>query len=124
VLKEVGEALLVVFLHEGAGVDIKAGADFLRGLGVGEDGVAESIGEAAVDDGGVGLEVAAVLRPDGGGVGVEGLGFVSGGPGILGGEAGGEAGEGEEEAAAAAAAAAATAPPERGQGAPPPAPGP
>ena len=86
VFEEVGEALLVVGFHEGAGFDVDAGADFFGGFGVGEHGVADAVGEAAEDGFGVGLEVAIFLGPRGGG-----------GGGILGVEEGGEAGKEEEK---------------------------
>ena len=96
VLKEVGEALLVVLFHEGTRPDIEAGTDLFGGFAVGKDGVADAVGQAAELGFGVRLEVAAVLRPVGGGIEGDGWGG-QGAFGILGMQDGGQAGEEEQK---------------------------
>lgn len=63
---------------------------------MGKDGVADAVGQAAELGVGVGLEVAAVLRPVGWGIEGDGWGG-RGALGILGMEDGGQTGEEEQE---------------------------
>ena len=61
VLKEVGEAALVIGFVEGTGEDDEAEAGALLGLVIGEDDVVEAVGQLAEAGGGVGFQIAALV---------------------------------------------------------------
>jgi hypothetical protein len=56
VLEVVGEAELVLCFLEGAGGDDKAEGGAFAGFGVGAEGVAETVGQFAYEEGGIGDE--------------------------------------------------------------------
>ena len=58
VLEEMGDTALGLGFVEGTGVDLEAERGAVLRLGVFEQSVAETVGQSAVADGGIGLEVA------------------------------------------------------------------
>ena len=66
VLHEVGQTLLVVALHQRAGVDAQAERGLTRRRRIVQQGVAHAVGQQAVTDGRVGGNVAGGLGPGGG----------------------------------------------------------